>query len=83
MHPPPHSVARVVRLGGVEPSLVYDDIQLILGTRLREYANPGGHDDFPKDWPGLYDVDSLCHEARGNFVCVSKFVEYLESQVRS
>ena len=65
---------------GVEPSLVDDDIQLILRTQLREYAKTGGHGDFSKDWPGSYDIDSLCHEARGGFVCVSKFVEYLESQ---
>ena len=80
LKPPLYPVAKVSRLDDVEPSLVDDDIKLILRTGLRERVKVGGHCDLPKGWPSSNGIDFLCSIAGGNFACASKFVELLRFQ---
>ena len=71
-------IAEVLRLDDIESSPTYDDIRLLLRTRLIDVSKTRSDCDSWEDWPSSSDLDILCDRAAGLFIYASTAVKFIE-----
>ena len=72
-------ITEVLKLHGVKPEAVNNDIKLYFQTQLTNLAETQSHFGYPEDWPSQSDVEILCGKAAGFFIYASTVVKFVAS----
>jgi len=73
-------ITEVLRLHGVEPSLVDGDIKLFFRAQLANISETRSDCDLTEEWPSSHDVSILCKKADGLFIYASTVAKFIASQ---
>jgi len=73
-------ITEVLRLHGVERSLVDGDIKLFFRSRLTKIAKARSDCNLAQDWPNPSDINILCKKAAGFFIYASTVIKFITSK---
>jgi len=72
-------ITEVLKLHGVKPETVNNDIKLFFQTQLTEHVKGRSDCSFTEDWPSPSEIDILCEKAAGFFIYASTAVKFITS----
>ena len=73
-------ITDVLKLHGVEPSSVDNDIKLYFTIHLTKIRKTRSESEFPEEWPSSYDIDILTKRAGGFFIYASTVLKFIASK---